>query len=312
MLAAMSDPAVSFPIDHRFVQANGLRFHVAECGAGEKFALCLHGFPELWYSWRHQMPVLAKHGYRVWAPDLRGYGQSERPRETRAYDLEILMQDVAGLIDAAGAKQTLLVFHDWGGLIGWYFAMRKLRPLEGVIAMNIPHPGPAWQALRSFEQLRHSWYIFFFQIPGLPEKLLGARHARAIGDMLRRTSCHPECFRDEDLKIFRDAASQPGALKAMVDYYRMLVRGPGSHRQRRLGNEVMETPTLMIWGEKDVALTKRTTYGTERWVPNLTLHYLPEASHWVQQDDPEGVNRLIETWLEQRAARESEEREAKP
>ena len=128
----MAEAAAALPeIHHRFVQANGLQFHVAECGEGEKFALCLHGFPESGYSWRHQLPLLAERGYRVWAPDLRGYGQTDKPKGVAAYDLEILMQDVVSLIDASGAKQTLLLFHDWGGVIGWHVVVRQLRPLEG-------------------------------------------------------------------------------------------------------------------------------------------------------------------------------------
>ncbi|MBW1686054.1 MAG: alpha/beta hydrolase [Deltaproteobacteria bacterium] len=284
-------------LSHRFVEANGLRFHVAECGTGERLALCLHGFPELGYSWRHQMPLLARLGYRVWAPDLRGYGQSERPPRRRDYDIEILMDDVAGLIDASGARQTLLIAHDWGGVIGWLFAIRRLRPLERLVMMNIPHPVPFLRALRTAKQLRSSWYVLFFQLPWLPEKLLGARGAQAIGDMLRRTSCHPERLSDEDLEVFRKAAAQPGALTAMLNYYRMLVRGPGARRQHALGYPVIDTPTLMIWGEEDVALSKETTHGTERYVADLTLRYLPGVSHWVQQDDPEAVNAILEAWL---------------
>ena len=157
--------------------------------------------------------------------------------------------------------------------------------------------GLGTRALRTAKQLRSSWYILFFQLPWLPEKLLGARGAQAIGDMLRRTSCHPERFSDEDLEVFRKAAAQPGALTAMLNYYRMLVQGPGARRQRALGYPVIETPTLMIWGEEDVALSKPTTYGTERYVADLTLRYLPGVSHWVQQDDPEAVNAILEAWL---------------
>src|SRR5512135_3722025 len=117
-------------IRHEFVQANGLRFHVAACGEGERLALCLHGFPECWYSWRNQLPLLARLGYRAWAPDMRGYGESDRPPHREDYAIERLMADVAGLIDASGARSTLLLAHDWGGIVAWYFAMRQVRPLE--------------------------------------------------------------------------------------------------------------------------------------------------------------------------------------
>jgi pimeloyl-ACP methyl ester carboxylesterase len=295
-------------VSHLEVEANGLRFHVAECGEGDRLALCLHGFPELWLSWRHQLPLLSRLGYRVWAPDLRGYGDSERPPRMRDYDLEILMRDVAGLIDAAAPRQTLLLAHDWGGVIAWYFAMRRLRPLARLAIFNIPHPEAARPALRTFAQLRRSWYVFFFQLPWLPEWLLGRGRARPVVEMFRRTCSHPERFPREVLEAYREAAARPGALRAMIHYYRMLLRGPGGRRQRRMPPEPIETPTLMVWGEEDVALTLATTRGTDRWVHDLTLRYLPGVSHWVQQDAPETVNAMLEAWLEGRPVPQACER----
>jgi len=294
----MDDPGTSFEgLSHRDVESNGLRFHVAECGAGDRLALCLHGFPELWISWRHQMPLLARLGWRVWAPDLRGYGRSERPPKRDDYAIEKLMDDVAGLIDAAGAREVMLVAHDWGGLIAWYFAMRRLRPLDRLVVMNLPHPGAAGQAFRGLKQLRSSWYAFFFQLPRLPERILGARGARAVGEAFLSMAQHPERFPDALLQQYRDAALEPGALKAMVDYYRALLRGGGLRRQRDLGFPVIDVPTLMLWGEQDAALTKQSTFGTDAFVKDLTLRYLAGASHWVQQDEPETVNAMLEAWL---------------
>jgi len=155
-------------IEHVFVQANGLRFHVAQCGEGDRLALLLHGFPERWISWRFQMPLLARLGYRVWAPDLRGYGETERPPGVERYAIESLMDDVAGLIDASGARQVLLMAHDWGAIIAWYFAMRRLRPLEKLVILNVPHPGASAKVFRTWKQLRRSWYALFFQLPRLP------------------------------------------------------------------------------------------------------------------------------------------------
>jgi pimeloyl-ACP methyl ester carboxylesterase len=284
-------------IRHEFVQANGLRFHVAACGAGERLALCLHGFPECWYSWRHQLPLLARLGYRAWAPDLRGYGESERPPQRDDYAIERLMADVAGLIDASGARSTVLLAHDWGGVITWYFALRKLRPLERLVIMNLPHPGVMERAMRTWRQLARSWYVLLFQIPRLPEALLRARNYRAIGDAFRNMAVDKTRFPDEVLQVYRANASRPGALTAMLNYYRALIRGGGARRQQRLGYPVIETPTLMIWGEHDSALGKETTYGTEEFVPNLTLRYLPNVSHWVQQEAPEAVNAMLEGWL---------------
>jgi pimeloyl-ACP methyl ester carboxylesterase len=294
----VDDPGTRFEgLTHRDVQANGLRFHVAQCGDGDRLALCLHGFPELWISWRYQMPLLAKLGWRVWAPDLRGYGGSERPVHRDEYAIEKLMDDVAGLIDAAGAREVMLVAHDWGGLIAWFFAMRRLRRLDRLVVMNLPHPGAARPAFRGLRQLRSSWYAFFFQLPRLPELLLGARGARAVGEAFLSMAQHPERFPDEILREFREAALQPGALKAMLDYYRALLRGGGLRRQRELGHPSIDVPTLMLWGEHDKALTIESTHGTDAFVKDLTLRTLPGASHWVQQDEPETVNAMLEAWL---------------
>ena len=288
------------PIEHTYVQANGLRFHVATCGEGDRLALFLHGFPECWYSWRHQMPLLAKLGYRAWAPDLRGYGETTWLPSVSDYAIENLMEDVAALIDAAKPSSTILLAHDWGGIIAWYFAMRRLRPLERLVIMNLPHPGVMDRVIRTPRQLARSWYALFFQIPWPPEKLLAARNYQAIGDAFRNSAIDKSRFPDEVLQVYRDNAARPGALKAMIHYYRALVRGGGASRQRRLGYPRIETPTLMIWGQDDVALCKETTYGTDAFVSDLTLHYLPGVSHWVQQEAPEKVNALLEEWLGKR------------
>ena len=284
-------------IRHEFVRANGLRFHVATCGEGDRLALCLHGFPECWFSWRHQLPFLAQLGYRAWAPDLRGYGDSDRPLLREDYTIERLLDDVAGLIDAAGARSTMLLAHDWGAVIAWCFAMRRVRPLERLVIMNVPHPGVMDQVIRSWRQLARSWYVLFFQSPRLPEALLRARQCRAIGDAFRNMAIDQRRFGDEVLHVYRDQAARPGALTAMLNYYRAYVRGGGAARQRALGYPIIDVPTLMIWGEHDTALGKETTYGTDRFVRQLTLHYLPNVSHWVQQEAPEAVNALIQSWL---------------
>ncbi|MBX3706689.1 MAG: alpha/beta hydrolase [Pseudomonadales bacterium] len=292
--AGVRDPRIATT----FVEANGLRFEVDTCGTGDRLALCLHGFPEHSFSWRYQLPMLAELGYRAWAPNLRGYGNSSRPLGMEAYSIECLMADVAGLIDASGCREVVLLAHDWGAVIAWYFAMRKLRPIERLVICNVPHPGPAQEALSNgLAQLRKSWYIFFFQIPGLPERLLGRDGARAVGEAFRRSAVDRDRFPDEVLEVYRRNAAQPGALTAMVNYYRALVRGGGAKRQRAAGFPVIETPTLMVWGEDDVALTKETTYGTDRYVRDLTIRYLPHVSHWVQQEAPEAVNAMIRAFL---------------
>jgi epoxide hydrolase 4 len=282
-------------IHHQTVRANGIDFHVAMAGAGERLALCLHGFPESSFSWRQQMPLLARLGYRVWAPDLRGYGGSSRPRGVEAYALEMLEEDVAALIEASGAKEVVLIGHDWGALIAWYYAMFGRLPITRLIIMNVPHPALAEKGLRTFRQLKKSWYIFFFQLPKIPEWALARNGCEAIGRAFRGMAVDKSRFPDEVLRVYQEAGAQRGALTAMLNYYRALLRGLA--RNRRRGTPRIDTPTLMIWGEVDTALGKELTYGTDRHVSNLTLRYLPNVSHWVQQEAPETVNAMMEAWL---------------
>ena len=282
-------------IHHQTVRANGIDFHVAMAGAGDRLALCLHGFPESSFSWRFQMPLFARLGYRVWAPDLRGYGRSSRPPGVAAYALENLEEDVAALIEASGAKEVVLVGHDWGALIAWHYAMFGRLPISKLIIMNVPHPQLAERGLRTMRQLAKSWYIFFFQIPKIPEWALARHGCEAIGRAFRGMAVDKSRFPDEVLRVYQEAAAEPGALTAMLNYYRALIRG--LRRLRRRGTPRIETPTLMIWGEVDAALGKELTFGTDRYVSDLTLRYLPQVSHWVQQEAPEVVNGMIEAWL---------------
>ncbi|MEE9606363.1 MAG: alpha/beta hydrolase [Myxococcota bacterium] len=278
---------------------------MAACGEGERLALCLHGFPECGYSWRFQLPLLAKLGYLAWAPDLRGYGESERPPRMQDYAIERLLDDVAGLIDASGCRSTLLVGHDWGAIIAWIFATRRVRELERLVIMNGPHPQAAAPAFRSWQQLRRSWYAFFFQLPWLPEKLLGMGGGRVLVEGILRSASRPERFGEDVQALTRAAAARPGALRAMLNYYRAFLRGGGLARQRALGFPPIETPTLLIWGEQDVALTLETIRGTDAFVRDLTVRTLPHSSHWVQQEAPELVNPMLEAWLEGRPVPEA-------
>ncbi len=282
------------------VEANGIDFEVATYGDGPRFALCLHGFPECNYSWREQMPLLARMGYTVWAPNLRGYGESSRPDQVSDYRIRHLVDDVAGLIDAAGAKETLLMAHDWGGAIAWLFALAEIRPLERLIVLNIPHPRLFRRGLRTWRQLRRSWYIFFFQLPWLPEALLGASGARRVSGMIRGSAAQKDRFPGEVLEVYRKNADQPGAIRAMLAYYRAYIRYGVDKDLARSVYSKLETPTLMIWGEEDTALGQELTTGTDELVSDFTFRSLPGVSHWVQQEDPETVNAMIEAWLEDR------------
>ncbi len=279
------------------VAANGLEFEVLAAGSGDRLALCLHGFPEHAISWRHQIPLLVRLGYRVWAPNQRGYGNTSRPRAIEAYDPKHLVADVAALIDASGATSVTLIGHDWGAAIAWLFAIKRVRPLEKLVILNVPHPGPFSRALRhSARQRLRSWYMAFFQLPALPEYLLGLGGARAIGAAFSRSACDPSRFPKELLDFYRARASEPGALGAMLAWYRAAARG-GMAAQLSGGIATIDVPTLLLWGEEDVALGKETTYGTDRYVSDLQVQYLPGASHWVQQDAPDRVNERLAAFL---------------
>ena len=287
-------PVPETAIDLSFVEANGQIFEVAQAGEGKKLALCLHGFPELHYSWRHQIPLLVEMGYKVWAPNLRGYGGSSKPDGVDCYRLNTLVQDVAALIDASGAEEVTLIAHDWGAIIAWHFAILKVRPLTRLVIMNVPHPRCARRELKHWYQLKKSWYIFFFQLPRIPEWLFGLNGAERIKRAISRMAVDKSRFPEEDLQVYADAASRPGALRSMINYYRALLRTPDA---RDIGDAMVHIPTLMIWGEEDAAIDIRCTDGTEEWVPDLELHRLPGVSHWVQQEAPEKVNAILREWL---------------
>jgi pimeloyl-ACP methyl ester carboxylesterase len=286
-------------INTEFVEANGLRFEVDMCGdeASNKLAICLHGFPEHSVSWRYQLPMLASLGYKAWAPNMRGYGNSSIPPSVEDYSIENLMADVGALIDAADCEEVVLIAHDWGAVIAWYFAMREIRPLNKLIICNVPHPGPMQKALKKgFAQLMKSWYIFLFQLPGLPEWLLRLR-AEGLGEGIKKSSSRPEMYSDDVVRMYSENAAREGGMTAMINYYRALVRGGGGKRQGALGLPVIETPTLMVWGEDDMALSIASTYGTDEWVRDFTIRYLPRISHWVQQDAPDEVNAMMRAFL---------------
>ncbi len=286
------DPITGIAIN--WVEANGQTFEVAQAGEGKKLALCLHGFPELHYSWRFQIPLLAEQGYRVWTPNMRGYGGSSKPDSVRDYALDHLCADVAALIDASGAEEVTLIAHDWGAIVAWAFAIQQIRPLKRLVIMNVPHPMVGRREIRHWRQLKRSWYIFFFQIPWLPEFLISRGGGKAIKGAFSNMARDQSNFPDEALEFYAKAAMRPGSLTAMLNYYRALLRHGDTVD---VEDKMLDIPTLMIWGEEDSALNIKCTEGTEQWVPNLELHRLPGVSHWVQQEAPEKVNAILRKWL---------------
>lgn len=280
----------------RLIEANGIRFEIDESGEGDDVALLLHGFPESRRCWRRQLPLLADSGWRAAAPDMRGYGGSSRPKERGAYHIDHLVSDAAALFDSLGARRRLLIGHDWGGIIAWTFALRQTLPLDGLVILNAPHPAVFGRIIRtSWPQRLRSWYAAYFQLPFLPEISLTAGRAWMIGRALRQTAQRPETFPPRLLAHYRGNAAQPGAMTAMLNYYRAnrrfadMVKGPG-----------VAVPTLLIWGEQDTALGPELVAPTAEHVPDLTIRRLPDVSHWVQEEAPEAVNAALGGWMRER------------
>ncbi|MCC3412183.1 MAG: alpha/beta hydrolase [Microcoleus sp. PH2017_29_MFU_D_A] len=276
---------------HEFIATNGIKLHCVTQGSGP-LMLMLHGFPEFWYSWRHQIPEFAS-DRKVVAVDLRGYNDSDKPKDKSAYMMAEFVQDIKGIIQGFGYKSCVLVAHDWGGAIAWSFAYAYPEMVDKLIVMNIPHPAKFAEGLRTRQQLLKSWYIFLFQLPFLPEFLIKLGDYRAIDRALQGMAVDKSSFTPSDIQAYKDAAAKPGALTATINYYRNIARGFVDRPHR----EILEVPTLMIWGENDRALGKELTYGTADYVRDFQIHYVPNCSHWVHQEQPQLVNRYIRDFL---------------
>jgi pimeloyl-ACP methyl ester carboxylesterase len=279
---------------HTMVSTNGVRLHVVESGPENGVpVLLLHGFPEFWYGWRHQIGPLADAGFRVLAPDQRGYDASEKPGLVSAYALDTLASDVAGLIEATGRPRAAVVGHDWGGIVAWWVAIRRPEQIERLAVLNAPHPVVFRRYLRSSpRQLLKSWYAFSFQLPWLPEAMLRRRNWQPLIKALRRSS-RPGTFTAADLERYRGAWSEPGAITAMLHWYRAALRNPpGSPPDARI-----RVPTLLIWGAKDVALDRGLARPSIAQCNHGRLELFEEATHWVQHEEPERVNQLLLDFL---------------
>jgi pimeloyl-ACP methyl ester carboxylesterase len=278
-----------------FIKVNGLRLYTVIAGPREApLALLLHGFPEHWYSWRHQIPRLVQAGYRVVAVDQRGYNLSDKPWDIEAYNTDHLMSDVREMIWSLGYERATVVGHDWGGVVAWRLAMDYPESVEKLVVMNAPHPATFTPALReNWKQRLKSWYIFFFQIPWLPETLLTLSPQATAHLFFRRTAVRQTAFSDADLEVMATALAQPGAMGAMLNWYRAALRYPTS---RPLS--VINTPTLLLWAEDDVALDKALSYNLEAWVSHLDIHYIPDCGHWIQNEAPDEVNRRLLKFLD--------------
>lgn len=282
---------------HCFVETNRIRLHCVTQGEGE-LVILLHGFPEFWYSWRHQIPALAKH-FKVVVPDLRGYNDSDKPAS--GYDLDTLGQDIRGLIENLGYRRAHLVGHDWGGTIAWHVAQTFPHLLDRLAVLNAPHPQRFLQELVSnVDQARRSWYLLAFQVPGLPEWLIRQNLRLFVKNLFQEQAVRKGAFSEKDAAIYQAALAKPGVLAAALSYHRQLLSPQAwlHHFQRPVTNDPVTVPTLVLWGEEDALLSRKLTEGIDRWVKApLRLKTIPDCGHWIQQEVPQTVNRELLNFL---------------
>lgn len=305
--------------DRRYILTNGVLLHTIFAGPedGEPVFL-LHGFPEFWYGWRHQIPYLADQGYRVIVPDQRGYNLSDKPRSVAHYRISTLARDIIGLADALGYDRFNLVGHDWGAAVSWWVATMFPERLKKLIILNVPYPAIMAQELQQFNmgQLRKSWYMLFFQIPALPESVLSSNNYQGFLDSIQKSG-NPDTFSNDDLEQLRRAWSRPGAMSGMLNWYRALIRGSrrassGDSQRVRLSQADSEkpritVPTLMLWGEQDIALSKDLAQPSIDLCEDGELIFFPDATHWLQHDEPEAVNQHIHRFISDDKSRENEQ-----
>jgi pimeloyl-ACP methyl ester carboxylesterase len=253
----------------------------------------LHGFPQFWYTWRHQIPALAAH-FQVVAPDLRGYNETERPLEIDAYSPNKLVADVEGLIHGLGFEKGHIIGHDWGGAIAWNVALTKPEVVDRLVVINSPHPRNFRRALQTnYRQLLRSWYMFLFRIPYLPEKIFQIHPKWFLERILK--GIRKETFTKEDIQQYLQPLLKPGAFTAALNYYRAAFREIKKSERR---GKIIAAPTLLIWGEEDVALGKELTEEMEGlFSSSFNIEYISNCSHWVQEEQPEKVNELLLNFL---------------
>lgn len=285
-------------ITHHFVDLPRLRMHYVEKGTGPLVVL-LHGFPEMWWSWRYQIEPLAQAGFRVVVPDQRGYGETDKQGP---YDLDTLAADICHLIESLGGpKRVKIVGHDWGGAVAWHLAAHRPEHCERVAILNCPHPALMRKALLSnvsWQQVRKSWYMFFFQLPFLPEYFLTRNDAELMPRTLRAASVDRTHWTEDDIRPFRDAVQRPGAASGMVGWYREALRAGFSRPFSPPRYPPITSEALLIWGKRDPALDFDVVVpGSEQYAPRLRIMPIEGAGHFVQSERPDDVNSALLAFL---------------
>jgi epoxide hydrolase 4 len=286
-------------VTHGYAQLKDVRLHYAEAGAqNSELVILLHGFPEFSYSWRHQLPVLGEK-YHVIAPDMRGYNLSDKPTRVEDYDIEPLASDVIQLIDHFGAQLATVIGHDWGAGVAWAVAQKYPDRVRRLVVMQVP-PAPIWRKNMSLKQFFRSWYMLFFQLPRIPEWAISRKNFESIDRMFREKVINKNAFDDEDIRRYKEAIQQPGAVSAGINYYRAnLKRLTSGRKDVDTGiNRRVPMPTLFIFGEQDFAIVPKTVEGVRDYVsgPFDELR-LPNCGHWVQNEAVAEVNKALLEFL---------------
>ncbi|MED5622066.1 alpha/beta fold hydrolase [Ideonella sp. BN130291] len=280
-------------VEHQVLEANGQRLYTAAAGPADgPLVILLHGFPEFSFGWRHQLGALAAAGLRAVAPDQRGYGLSSKPKGHAAYALPELARDVVALARALGRDRFSVVGHDWGGLVAWQLAACHDDTVQRAAILNAPHPQALRQHLwRSPTQALRSAYIAFFQLPWAPEALLGA-HGHALLEQALVGSSREGTFSEEELRVYRDAWSQEGALTSMLNWYRAITLNRSARWPR------VRLPVRLLWGDRDSALEAPLAEASAAACGQGEVIHLPQATHWLHHEEPERVNALLVEFLQ--------------
>jgi pimeloyl-ACP methyl ester carboxylesterase len=276
--------------EETYIPTNGICLHVVQAGPQDgPLVVLLHGFPEFWYGWRRQIGSLADAGYRVVAPDQRGYNLSDVPKAVSAYRMDELVRDVIGLLDALGRADCYLAGHDWGAAVAWATAMRHSERVKKLAILNVPHPAVMLDFLRKRPgQMLKSWYIGFFQIPGLPEWLL-SRNDYARGARALRGSSRPGAFSEEELAEYKLAWKNSGGFTGMINWYRAL----GRYRPGFQIDACLPMPVRILWGKKDAFLSHEMAHSSAGFCEQAEVTLFEDATHWVQHEEPEAVNAAL-------------------
>lgn len=278
------------------IETNGIRLHTGTAGPKDgRLVILLHGFPEFWYGWRHQIDALADAGCFVVFPDQRGYNLSDKPEDLKEYELDKLAGDIAGLIRHFGREKAVIIGHDWGGAVGWHLAAVYPELVELFIPVNIPNPAILPRVMASYPpQWLKSSYIVFFQLPRIPEGMLRADRYKWLSSSMKK-SAKEGAFSKEEIRCYEEAWSQPGALTAMLNWYRAIRKG------NRLISEKnrVEVPVRMIWGRDDPFLSIRLAKKSLETCKDGEMVLIGEATHWVLHEQHELVNRWILRFLEE-------------